>query len=422
MMRRQLERYGKWLLVIGVLVVCAGASAAYIMYQQRVVTPFADRYVVKAEFANSTGLEPGLGQPVDVAGVRVGSITKADLVDGRSVVSLQIDPGHLPRVYRDAKATLLPNTPLDDMQVELEPGTPSAGVLPDGQAIPEARTASPVNLDEFLASLDADTRTYFQVLLGSSADGLHNRGEDLRALLRTLKPTSQQLQQVSAALAGRRRDLRRAVHELALVTTATAGKDEQLGQVVDRAAKTISAVAGQEQALGASVAKLPGTLRATRQVVGDRKVVADLGTTLNDLLPVAKKLPSALKAAKPLVAQATPLVRDQVRPLVRGTQPMVRALKPTTRALDAVTPSLTASFDVLNYLANELGYSPAGSNQGYLFWLAWYAHNLNSTESIADGNGSVIRGFQMISCDGFKAQPPSAQLLMQLFFPVPICQ
>jgi phospholipid/cholesterol/gamma-HCH transport system substrate-binding protein len=422
MMRRQLERYGRWLIVIGVLVVCAAISAVYILHQQHVVTPLAARYVVKAEFQNSTGLEPGLGQPVNVAGVRVGSLTKAELVDGRSVVSLQIDPGDLPRVYRDAKATLLPNTPLDDMQVELEPGNPEAGVLPDGQAIPESRTASPVNLDEFLATLDADTRQYFQVLLGAGDRGTRGRGRDLRELLQTLRPTAEQMRRVAQALAGRRRDLRAAVHELALVTKATADKDDELAKVVDRSATTIAAVAGQEHALGQSVAKLPGTLRAARRVVGDRAFVAKAGTTLDDLMPVVKKLPSALKAARPLAKQATPLVRDQVRPLVRDAHPLARRLAPATRALDAVTPSLTEAFSVLNQLANELGYNPPGTDEGYLFWAAWYFHNLNSVVSTEDAHGAVIRGYQIVNCDQLTQQPPVTQQLVAAVALLPNCQ
>ena len=139
--RRQLERNGRWLLAIGVFVLLAGASAVYILAQQQVTTPFDDRYVVRAEFEHSSGLEPGLGQPVNVAGVRVGKITAAELRDGRSLVDLQIDPDKVPHVYADARATLFANTPLKDMQVELAPGRPPARELPDGGVIPLSRTA-----------------------------------------------------------------------------------------------------------------------------------------------------------------------------------------------------------------------------------------------------------------------------------------
>ena len=38
---------------------------------------------------------------------------------------------------------------------------------------------------------------------------------------------------------------------------------------------------------------------------------------------------------------------------------------------------------ILNYLANELGYNPPGSEEGYLFWLSWFAHNADSLFSVS---------------------------------------
>ena len=36
---------------------------------------------------------------------------------------MEIDPGKLTRVYNDAHAMLVPNTPLKDMQIDIAPGT-----------------------------------------------------------------------------------------------------------------------------------------------------------------------------------------------------------------------------------------------------------------------------------------------------------
>ena len=66
------------------------------------------------------------------------------------------------RVYKDATVLLRPKTGLKDMVAELEPGTPGAGRLKDGGVIPVSQTLPDVNLDEILASLDADTRDYLR--------------------------------------------------------------------------------------------------------------------------------------------------------------------------------------------------------------------------------------------------------------------
>ena len=54
--------------------------------------------------------------------------------------------------------------------------------------------------------------------------------------------------------------------------------------------------------------------------------------------------------------------------------------------------------NVLNYVANELGYNPPGSNEGYLFWTAWNFHNSDSILSIDDANGPTWRGLVMVGC------------------------
>ena len=75
-------------------------------------------------------------------------------------------------------------------------------------------------------------------------------------------------------------------------------------------------------------------------------------------------------AAQPLLRSATPIVRDDLRPLVREAIPLFKQLRPSLRDLNRATPRLVRIGKVLNYLANELGYNPPGPEEGYLFWLA----------------------------------------------------
>ena len=56
-----------------------------------------------------------------MAGVRVGQIDGTSQKNGQGVLHMSIDPSKLPHVYRDARADLVPNTPLKDMQVNVYP-------------------------------------------------------------------------------------------------------------------------------------------------------------------------------------------------------------------------------------------------------------------------------------------------------------
>jgi hypothetical protein len=74
-------------------------------------------------------------------------------------------------------------------------------------------------------------------------------------------------------------------------------------------------------------------------------------------------------------------------------------------------------FSVLRRLVNELAYVPGGEDKSYLFWLAWFAHNLNSFQGGEDANGGFWRGNVIASCS--VALPPAQQpLLLQLFGPL----
>lgn len=399
-MRKGIRDNGKWLAVIAFLMVTATIAGGYILNQQRLTNPFADFYTVNAEFENTAGLNAGLGQAVNVAGVRVGTITSSTLRDGSAIVEMQVKPGKLKEIYKDAHAVLVPNSPLKDMQVEMFPGKASSGIAPDGFTIPVARTAPPIDSDELTAALDTDTRRFFQVLVNGVDKGLDGRAQDLQQILKTLEPTANDLERVSGALADRRKELRRLVHSMAVLTEATATKDKELAQVIQGGNATLQALANQEGALRESTRKLPGTLRVTSATLANLKdFSAELKPTLDGLLPTVRKLKPALKATDDLAVQAVPILRDRIRPLVRELQPLAKDLEPTTNDLSAVTPKLASAFRVLNYTVNELAFNPEGDDEGFLFWLAWFAHNGNSFTSSQDAHGSAWRGVALLSCN-----------------------
>jgi len=421
-MRRQLERYGRWLIAIFILMAIAGVCAAYILVNQRLSLPFRDTYTVKVELSTVPGLEPGLGQPANVAGVRVGMIKDVELRDGRAIVELEIERKRLPRVLDNAHATLVPNSPLKDLQMEVFPGRPPGKELPDGGLIPVARTSPPVDSDELTNALDLDTRRFFNILVAGTDEGLTDRGKDLRQLFASLGPTAEDIRTVSGALAERRKELRRLVGNLAILTRRVGQRDVEIARLVEAGSATVTALATEERALRRSVSKLPATLRTTRRALDTvRDLSEELEPTTEALKPVARLTPGALKAAKPLVDEAVPILRDRLRPLVRESQPLVRDLTPATTSLSAVTPSLTTAFKALNYTVNTLAHNPEGKEEGYLFWVAWFAHNGMSFISNDDGNGAAWRGMLHFDCSTLYAFDGIGPLVAQLGDLLPYC-
>jgi phospholipid/cholesterol/gamma-HCH transport system substrate-binding protein len=316
---------------------------------------------------------------------------------------MALDPGKLPsnRLYANAHADLVPNTPLKDMQVNIFPGSPGAGLLPKGGTIPVAQTTSPTDADDLLQSLDTDTRTWFTSLITDLDQATAGRGRDIRKLLNTLGPTSAQLRQIGDLLAARRHELAAVVHNLGVLTKATSVKDTQLREVVRSGDATVQALASQDVALTNAVRLLPGTLATTRSTLADLTPLADaLGPTATALIPTAKRLPSTLRDSQTLFEGAALLPLKQIPPFVNAVIPLANRLGPLTTNLGTAIPPLTASFKVLNYVTNELGYNPGGRNPGFLYWLAWFAHDLDSFISTGDANGPVWRGIVIVNCGG----------------------
>ena len=397
-MKLQLTRYGRYAAILVLLMIVGTAAGFWILLQQRLPNPFQTVYNVNAEFSTVDAVQPGLGEPVQVAGVRVGEITGTSLQNGLGVVHMAIFPSDLAHVYKNATANLIPNSPLKDMQIDMSPGTPSAGVLGPNEAIPVSQTTAPVDSDDLLDALDVDTRQWFTSLVAELGRGLNGRGPDLHALLVSLGPTAGQLRRIGDLLAVRHHELATLVHNLGVVTQATSVKDAQLQEVVDAGDATLHALATQDVALQQSIARLPGTLDTTRTTLASVTQLANaLGPTATALVPTARRLPSTLRDAQTLFQGAVLLPLKQIPPFVKVALPLASQLPPLTRDLGQATKPLTSAFKVLGEVTNELAYNPGGGNPGFLYWLPWGIHNVNSFLSDQDANGSVWRLLTMLA-------------------------
>jgi phospholipid/cholesterol/gamma-HCH transport system substrate-binding protein len=401
-----------FLAILGLLVI-AVAVATVILGKQRLTLPAwvplvgQDFFMLEAELSTAQAITPGQGQTVNVAGVEVGEIASVKLRDGKAIIGMKIEPRHA-RIYQDASILLRPKTGLKDMVAELTPGTREAGRLEEGAVIPVSQTLPDVNLDEILATLDADTRDFLVLLLNDGAEGLGSeaKGRRLADAIRRLEPTAKYAREINEQLAVRRRNLARVVHNFSLLTDQLGRRDTQLTNFVQNSNAVFDTLASQDASLKAILQRLPGTLRTTQETLGKVDTFAqELGPTLESLRPAARALGPSLRRTRPFLRESTPIIRDEIRPFTRAALPTVKELRPAMRDLAASTPDLTASFSVLNRLLNTVAYNPPGDREeGYLFWQSWVNHAGNAVFSTADAHGPIRRGLVVLSCS-------SAQLL-----------
>src|SRR6202011_4053332 len=250
-------------------------------------------FTLKAEFQTAQAVTPGQGQAVTIAGAKVGEIASVNLNQGVAVVTMKVTPKYA-RFYRNATLLLRPKTQLQDMTVEVNPGTPESGRLRSGETIPLSQTAPNVNFDEFLAALDAETRAYLQELLAGFGQGVNNNGKALSATLKRFDPTARYVQEIASQLEIRHANIARSIHNFRLLTEALGGKDKQLAQLVDASNAVFATFAQEERNLQSTLHLLPGALPKTGVNLGKLATAANvLGPTLHQLRPFANALAPA---------------------------------------------------------------------------------------------------------------------------------
>ena len=229
-----LRKQARWLIAIFVLITVALACSYVIIQEQRVRIPILEErpFELKAEFETTLAVEPGQGQSIRVAGVKVGDVLDTELVDGRAVATFAINRDYLP-IYRDATILMRPQTPLKDQFFELDPGSEGAGEFEEGATVTVDNTLPDINLDQILSVLDTDSRAYLRLLVVGLGEGLEKRDSDLGRALGSLGPINRDLRKVSGAVASRDESLTRLIHNLNLLTGAVGRRDEDLSELVE---------------------------------------------------------------------------------------------------------------------------------------------------------------------------------------------
>jgi phospholipid/cholesterol/gamma-HCH transport system substrate-binding protein len=356
-------------------------------------------FELKAEFTSAQAVTPGQGQAVDIAGIQVGELSAVTLENGHAVITMQIDPKYAPLIHQNAQLLLRPKTGLNDMVVEVDAGTSSAPPVRAGSTVPLANTQPNVNPDEVLASLDADTRTYLQLLLAAGAQGWGHQGLRLSADLRRLQPTTRDLARISGSLAKRRNNLSHVIHNFRLLSEALGGKDRQLAEFVDSSNAVLGAFANQEASIRSALKELPPTLSQTQSTLrSSNQLALTLGPALSALRPSARALGPALRQVQPFLRQSVAPIRNQIRPFARDVQPTVGVLQQASGPLARTAIGLRDSFVVVNHALNMLAFNPSGSQESFLFWLSWFNHAGNTLFLTQDAHGPQRRGIVLLSC------------------------
>lgn len=414
--REQIERYRRAFISVVTMIVIAALVGGYILAHENLKLPSwvpvlgHSYFTLKAEFQTAQAVTPGQGQSVTIAGAKIGEIASVSLHEGVAIVTMKVTPKYA-LIYRDATLLLRPKTQLKDMTVEVSPGSPSSGRLRSGETIPLSQTAPDINLDAFLAGLDADTRAYLQALLAGAGEGFKNNGKAFSATLKRFDPTARDAQLIAKQLQSRHANIARAIHNFRLLTEAFGDKDKQLADLIQASNAVFATFAQETQSVQRTLRLLPSTLSKTEQGLGKIATAFHVvGPTLRDLHPFASALAPAQEALRPSFRTTTPIFKNDIRPFAREILPTIDALGPSTKEVTEAFPQFASTFSVLNEFFNEIAYNPGKNRGGFLFFLDWDSHNFNSVVSSADAHGVLGRGLLYLNCEVLPLLAPAATI------------
>jgi phospholipid/cholesterol/gamma-HCH transport system substrate-binding protein len=426
----QIRRYRAAFFSIVAMILIAAVVGGYILAHERLTLPgwvpvIGQEYVtLKGEFQTAQAVAPGQGQSVTIAGAKIGEIASVDLQNGEAMVTMHLTPKYA-RIYRNATMLLRPKTQLKDMSVEINPGTPSAGRVPNGGVIPVSQTAPDVNVDEFLAALDADTRSYLQELLAGAGEGLkEGNGRRLGAAFKRFDPLAKDLALIGKQVAVRHKNVEGAIHNFRLLLDALGSKDKDLAELVDSSNAVFKTFASEDKSVQAALREFPEALKQTKQGLGKLATAARVvGPTLHKLTPFAKDFGASQRETRPFFEKTAPVFKSQIRPFARQILPVITQLQPSIQNLAQASPDLATSFSVLNEFFNEAAYNPGPNQGGFLFFLDWAAHNFNSVLAQTDAHGALGHTLVYFNrnlvpiLNGAREVNPSANLILGLLNP-----
>ena len=427
--REQIERYRTSFIAVITMIVIAAASGGYILAHQNLTLPGwfpvlgKEWFILKGEFQTATAVAPGQGQAVTIAGAKIGEVQSVDLHNGVAVVTMKVTPKYA-LIYHDATMLLRPKTQLKDMTIEVDPGSPSSGRLHSGETIPVAQTAPDGNFEEFLNGLDAETRTYLQLLLAGAGEGFKDNGKAFSATLKRFDPIAHETEEITAQLRFRHAEIAQSIHNFKLLMEAFGEKNTQLADLVQSSNTVFKTFAEQSQAVQSTLRLLPGALGKTEQGLGKLATAFDvLGPTLKELHPFAVSVLPAEEASRASFKITTPIIKNDIRPFAHEVQPTIRMLQPSLSDLASSFPKLASAFSVFNEFFNELAYNPGKQAGGFLFFLDWLNHDFNSVVSSADAHGPLGRTMLYFNCNvlplltSVASINPTVNILVGLFNP-----
>lgn len=388
-------------IVVGSITTLVTVIAVFLSYNANEGLPFVPTYQVTVEVHDAAGLVEG--NEARIAGKRVGVIDRIvakkrpkgpPVAEMRLKLDLAVKP-----LRSDARVTVRPRSALGLKYLELTPGKRGDEVA-EGGRLALARSRPVVELDEVLNTFDASTRRAGQVNLREFGPAFSGRGVDFNATLAEAPDLFERLDVVMANLAHPRTRLGSLIPALERVASAVAPVSPQLGRMIESADTTFGALAGVRTALGETISELPATeAQATRTLRIARPLLADATLLLRDARPGTRLLPSAALRLDRAIDTGLPVLRrtltlaDDLKATLNAVEDL-SLQRSTTTTLEKLDATLTVARPLVDWIV------PMQTRCNYL---GLWTRNVNSSISEGDANGNWFRTVVIGNTEEFRS-------------------
>ncbi len=330
---------------------------------------------------------------VMVAGVKVGKVDTLSVDGNNADIVVRLNsayPLHQGAVVQVREKTLVNETFLEIADGD-GPALPSGARLPDGAGRPATE------LDDVLASLDADTRASLASSVRSLGAATEDGRQSVSQALQGLGDLGREGRTALDALAAQSKDLEQVTSSAATLLAALNTRQGQIGQLVEDANLLAQATADNRAPVEEIVRKLPGVLDTTRNATtGLRDVSAALSPVAKNLQDAAPDLSAALTEIPQTSADLRGLLPALDGVLTAAPDTLTR-VPPVADDLNALIPSLQVDLSDLNPM---LGYL-----QPYGHDIVAFFTNFGQAAATGDANGRALRIFLGLNEQSVKGLP-----------------
>jgi len=382
------------------------ALAIYVLLVTQISPTFGKKaYEARFEVDTAFGVFEGFDQ-VRFLGVPAGTITAIEREGDQIVLVAEIQEEYGP-VYRDARATLRPITPLNDVYLDIvDPGTPEAGEANPEEPLAESQTTTNVTVPDVLDTLQPDQRLGLHRVLDQLGNGLADGGANLRRAFVSATPFLEEAGELTRQIALRKRVTKRLVENTTILTEELGRREAEIRRLVNSGSVALGALQEGSADLDATLAELgPAADELVTTLAGLRGALDDIDSGIAALYPVAEQLPDALADVRALSSDLDPAIRS-LDPLVERLLDPLRSALSLSRNGTSAARALRPQVPVLDRLTRRLVDCEDGVI-GFFQWNASLSKWGDATAPIPRGTFAI--GVPDVGVGGLpKREPPPA--------------